>query len=287
MVHPKKPGEYVLAVACDGAAYHSAATARDRDRLRQQVLEGLGWKVHRIWSTDWWYERQRETDRLLSEVARAVESNGVVPPPKAAPVPATGPPEPERIGPAPRPAPAADVYRVACLQQINADPEFFHDPRSEPAMRRMIAEVVAAEAPLHLDVLTRRVVAAFGGSKATAKARRRVSEVMRSSRPPIAVLHGEFVWDPNVDPMQWSQVRAGPEGRDIEEVAPEELAAAASRVLRGSLSLPEDELVRETARLFRIQRVGKKVAEGIGSGIALLVRSGRAARDGSRIVHVE
>jgi very-short-patch-repair endonuclease len=61
---PEQLGRYVLGVECDGAAYHSAASARDRDRLRQSVLESMGWTIHRIWSTDWWQDPQREMERL-------------------------------------------------------------------------------------------------------------------------------------------------------------------------------------------------------------------------------
>ncbi|MDR2706255.1 MAG: DUF4011 domain-containing protein [Planctomycetaceae bacterium] len=53
LVDKESPGQYVLGIECDGATYHRSATARDRDRLRQEVLEGLGWTIHRIWSTDW------------------------------------------------------------------------------------------------------------------------------------------------------------------------------------------------------------------------------------------
>lgn len=45
--------DYVLAIECDGATYHSSKNARDRDRLRQEILERMGWKFYRIWSTDW------------------------------------------------------------------------------------------------------------------------------------------------------------------------------------------------------------------------------------------
>lgn len=48
-----RPGEFLLGFECDGVSYHSSPTARDRARLRQQVLEKLGWKIHRIWSTEW------------------------------------------------------------------------------------------------------------------------------------------------------------------------------------------------------------------------------------------
>jgi very-short-patch-repair endonuclease len=68
VVNPHAPGTFLLGVECDGATYHSAPTARDRDRLRQFVLEGLGWKIHRIWSTDWWFNREIPLSSLLSRL---------------------------------------------------------------------------------------------------------------------------------------------------------------------------------------------------------------------------
>ncbi len=66
VVDPAATGRYLLGVECDGATYHRAATARDRDKLRQLILEGLGWKLHRIWSTDWWHDADKEMARLVS-----------------------------------------------------------------------------------------------------------------------------------------------------------------------------------------------------------------------------
>lgn len=63
--HPELPGRYILAVEADGASYHSEKSARDRDRLRQEHLERLGWKFHRIWSTDWFRNPVMEIDRLV------------------------------------------------------------------------------------------------------------------------------------------------------------------------------------------------------------------------------
>src|SRR6266545_5048280 len=71
-MHPEKPGRPVLAIECDGASYHSGATARDRDRLRQAHLQRLGWHFHRIWSTDWFYNREQETERAVSAYGEAV-----------------------------------------------------------------------------------------------------------------------------------------------------------------------------------------------------------------------
>lgn len=66
--HPDWPYGFILGVECDGASYHSAKSARDRDRLRQEVLEGLGWTLHRIWSTDWFNDPRLEAERLRAVV---------------------------------------------------------------------------------------------------------------------------------------------------------------------------------------------------------------------------
>lgn len=64
IIDKKNPGRFLLGIECDGATYHSSRSARDRDRLRQQNLENLGWTIHRIWSTDWFKNERREVQRL-------------------------------------------------------------------------------------------------------------------------------------------------------------------------------------------------------------------------------
>ncbi|MEU3560279.1 DUF4011 domain-containing protein [Kitasatospora sp. NPDC006786] len=69
---PRRPGRYALGIECDGAMYHSSRVARDRDRLRESVLSGLGWKLHRIWGTDWYRNRAGAEARLKEAVEREV-----------------------------------------------------------------------------------------------------------------------------------------------------------------------------------------------------------------------
>lgn len=66
--HPDLAGAYIAGVECDGATYHSAATARDRDKVREQVLTGLGWNILRVWSTDWWFDTAGCTERLHADL---------------------------------------------------------------------------------------------------------------------------------------------------------------------------------------------------------------------------
>ena len=89
-MHPERAGEPVLAIECDGARYHSGATARDRDRLRQSQLERLGWRFHRVWSTDWFRERELELERALAAYRAAIEgAPSVLPAPVATAASAT------------------------------------------------------------------------------------------------------------------------------------------------------------------------------------------------------
>lgn len=70
--HPTLSGQYVLGIECDGASYHSARTARERDRLRQDVLEQMGWKIYRIWSTDWIKDSVTEGENLIEAIEEAL-----------------------------------------------------------------------------------------------------------------------------------------------------------------------------------------------------------------------
>lgn len=75
--HPTLSVQYVLGIECDGAVYHSARTARERDRLRQDVLEQMGWRMYRIWSTDWIKDSITEGGKLIESVEDSLKNYAV------------------------------------------------------------------------------------------------------------------------------------------------------------------------------------------------------------------
>jgi len=75
IVDPSTPGRYLLGIDCDGETYRQAATARDRDLLRTLILGRLGWRLHRVWATEWWHDPERTAQRLLEAAAAAVADN--------------------------------------------------------------------------------------------------------------------------------------------------------------------------------------------------------------------
>ena len=72
--NPKKPGAFLLGIECDGATYHSSKSARDRDRLREEILRSRGWTLHRIWSTDWFKNRNKEIDKMFNRIESMVNT---------------------------------------------------------------------------------------------------------------------------------------------------------------------------------------------------------------------
>jgi len=73
VMNPNRKGEYLLGIECDGANYHSGRSARDRDRLREDILRLRGWDLYRIWSTDWFKNRNSEIERLTAYVNQCFE----------------------------------------------------------------------------------------------------------------------------------------------------------------------------------------------------------------------
>ena len=138
VVHPDYAGSYIAGVECDGAQYHSSATARDRDKVRQAVLEDLGWIILRIWSTDWFRDPAAVTERVHDELERVLENDREARAAIAAE--AEEPPEDEASGGEPK-----DTSSV--VEFVPPGPEFARvdevgriDTGSEPAQPRLIAD---------------------------------------------------------------------------------------------------------------------------------------------------
>jgi very-short-patch-repair endonuclease len=115
VVDHREPGRYLLGVECDGATYHRSATARDRDRLRQEVLMRLGWSICRIWSTDWLRDRAGQVLRVLSALEQAQRQQ---------PAPATPPATPPAGRPAEDRSVTADPTKVGAAAPPQTTPDY-------------------------------------------------------------------------------------------------------------------------------------------------------------------
>jgi very-short-patch-repair endonuclease len=135
--HPDDPTRMILAVEADGASYRDSGSVRDRDRLRKEHLERLGWRVHRLWSTSWFTDPDTELAKLRAAYADAVRANPPAPPPMAPEEPVAAEP-PLLVGP-PLPAdpPAPDGH-------VPADTSVTRTPIALPARTATAVEAAPA-----------------------------------------------------------------------------------------------------------------------------------------------
>jgi transcription elongation GreA/GreB family factor/very-short-patch-repair endonuclease len=136
--NPVRPGEYIAAIECDGATYHSARSVRERDRIRQEILEGLGWKdrIYRIWSTDWFRDPNAQIKRLLAFVESARERAEA----KAAPQVERQPIEMLQL-PFPEETPGAETFCVKVGDWVT-----YYDPKY-PSDKKRVRIVNGASDP--------------------------------------------------------------------------------------------------------------------------------------------
>ncbi len=174
VVDPNRPGRYMLGIECDGAKYHSARSARDRDRLRQQVLEGLGWSIHRVWSTDWFRNRERELSRIEKAIRSASSGNGGTPSPggtrNAEPLQRSTLPD-QTGGNRSKPYIVAKP-RIDLLGRALHEVDLFE-------IAEWMSEVVRVESPVHLLEVVTRIRTVAGVGRAGARIVQHMEQAMR------------------------------------------------------------------------------------------------------------
>ncbi|MET0402645.1 MAG: DUF3320 domain-containing protein, partial [Cystobacter sp.] len=293
VMHPERPGEYVLGVECDGPHYRSAANARDRDRLRAEVLQGLGWRLHRVWSSDWATDRDAQVKALEAAVREAVEASRQPPPP----------PEPPALAPEPEPAPTEPSVPAASVLQDAARSIRPYVPTQLPRMkagadifavtaavrlREQIQLVIEQEAPVHEELLARRLLEAWGLQKLTPKVRQRIEEqVAQLAKRGAVIEQGEFLWAGTRGPREYADFRGEHPEREAAQLPTEEVANAAAWVLSQALSLGREDLLRATGKLFGVQRLTRAVLPVLQGGVELLVSQGRCEVEDERVVWKE
>ncbi|UZE09846.1 DUF3320 domain-containing protein [Pseudomonas sp. B21-053] len=258
---PEFPGRYVLAVECDGAAYHSSRSARDRDRLRQGVLEGLGWNFHRIWSTDWFRNPQQETIRVVAAIEAARERltkhrsasvKEVVIEPLHEILRDEAVAEVDPV--------ASPRYEKARLSAATNQAELHqHQPEY---LLQLIRIVVDVESPVHSVEVTRRLMEAFGvtrqGSRITAAVEQAIGLGVRQRH---FTRRGEFLHPVENRPVlirsraHWDSAE-----RKLEWVAPEELDQALVEIITSGFSMSRDDAISGALKLLGFGRATAKVA---------------------------
>lgn len=277
VVDPSKPGRYLMGVECDGAAYHGTPTARERDWLRQRQLEGLGWRIARVWAPDWIRRRSDVLERLQAAYDAAcrgewtepmagapdadrpepvVQTQALIEPPGKDP----GPPEPERLS----------LFSYTHAAGIPANLKVAQVGLYVPAILR-------EEAPIHLMVATRRLYGKVSENRLhIARQVLRQDAVLRSYG--YGPEQDIFAYLPGA-PILARELA----DRKLWEVPPEEIATVAEEIVRQAYSIEFVELTKAVARQYGIQHNGTKVQAAIERAVKVAITEGRLLRVGDRV----
>lgn len=283
VVDPRAPGRYLLGVECDGASYHSSASARDRDRLRQHVLETLGWKLHRIWSTDWWLSAERELEKLHASLQAALSEDATEPQESTAEEVETQEIE-ERgsglfAGLAPiQTAPATpEPPKYIPVEIRGGSPEAFYEHTATHLLRENVYSIIMQEGPVPDSVLFERVARAWGLKRTGARIVERLQRLVPSDT--IRTKDGDrtFYWPPGTKVDSWAGFRVAGEAehskRHVSDVPLEEIGALVKHLLQHAGASRREDLARTACKLLGMARTPADAEARVDAAIERLVAS--------------
>lgn len=276
------PGRYLIGIECDGASYHDARSARDRDRLRQAVLEDHGWTIHRIWSTDWFQRPKAELERVVAAIERA----------KADALSGA-----EQIEKAKRAVPVevvtierAHVTEIG-LQQVAQDngastlyqeaelrPNITSELHEAPTgiLVDLVKQTVAVEGPIHSDEIVTRIRTAWGLQRAGNRIEAHVGNAIRIAVNSGEVLRsGEFLlWPGFPITLRDRSLAMSQSLRRLEMLPPMEIDEGLKVVIGKSFGATEDEAVNAVARGLGFKATSAQLRDTIRSRITMLKGQG-------------
>jgi len=276
VLDPSQPGRFILGVECDGAAYHSGRSARDRDRLRQEVLERLGWRLYRIWSTDWFRNPDREMARLVAaiEEAQSADSPGsrkkdYGQPREQAELLFVAP----TVGDPPLKSESPSESYIECKLEVPYGNDFFS--LDQGSLAQLAATVVRCEGPIHVEEVARRVREAFGLERTGRRILQSISAALgRAQRQGAIVREGQF-WSPKEGGVEKPRSRrdAALTLRRPDRIASQEYRLAINAVLQASAAASKSELTVGVARVLGFDRTGNELDRAISDQIDAMVRA--------------
>lgn len=262
--------DYVLAIECDGATYHSSKNARDRDRLRQEILERMGWKFYRIWSTDWFKNKSVEQQRLLEAATDAVKN------PKKAEIKPT-----KNL--------LNETFEEAALEKHFEFPAYEAADINDLAtkylpydFKGMVKAILEIESPLSEELLLKRIVWFFGREKVTSVVQKDYEQQMYGHWSYGIICRNGFLYLDNGKEIRFRI--PGDIQRDIKQIAPEELAAGMFEILKQNVAVDKNGLYRSLALQCGVTRVGKAINEAMDAALYLLLQNESVKIDGDQVL---
>lgn len=262
--HPSKD-TYVLAIECDGATYHSGKTTRDRDRLRQEILERFGWKFYRIWSTDWFRNKVTEKRKLLVAVEKAIEDFE-----KEDSVESDFKVDVESSVSNFIEEKEVEKHELKELFETFEYYDIFNDSKYL-SFDNVVLKLIAKEQPVHEEQILKETVELFDREKVTSVVRDVFKERMKRHRG-MFFKSGSYYF---VNPQKEVRMRIPKDGdnpRDILYIMDEEIEHGMIVIIKNNIGITKEGLFRTINRLLGYTNVGSKIQEKFNHCLNNLLR---------------
>lgn len=275
VVDPNDDGRFMCGIECDGATYHSSRSARDRDRLRQDILESRGWNIYRIWSTDWFHRRQDQEQKLLDyltdlkngKISAPADAGGAVHSPIFEDHSETSTLDGDVDGSDARIESDSKSHPYKEYQPIST---YQGDPHEQPikVLKELVKQIVACEGPIHTDEVAKRVASCHSLDRAGARIKRVTESALRNSSD---LKNDGLFWrlaiGGDLVVRDRSQVTSA-SLKSAEFIPPQEIDLALRKIIKGGVRIQESELIQHTARMFGFLRCGPDLKKAITSVLA-------------------
>ena len=258
VIDPNEPEKYMLGILLDGLSYGRSKTTRDRELAQTGILDGLGWKIMRVWSMDWWDNSKKELARIDEELEKLSSGN------LEDFVSDEDENEPE-FTPFDEPEPQEIVsYEITKLTYNTVTPDELMTQKHSDSLRKKLRKVIETEAPINKELVIRRVMDSFDIIRSTPKLHRYIDDVVAAMTYPKTTQSEEMqiIWSDTVKPTGYAAYRpngTGDNNREVTDVPYAEAANAVLAILYDEVSLPKADLVKESAKLMNY-RMGSNVS---------------------------
>lgn len=259
--HPTQSGKFAIGIECDGAMYHSSRTARERDRLRQTVLEDMGWNIYRIWSTDWIKNQKSEEEKLVEAIEKALSGIVIEEPLESLltqiddnrmeTMELEETVEPRKMG--------DEGYGFDTYQWASLDDFWQESPKDK------IRKIIESQQPIHFEALCKILAPLWGNRKATNVIRRNVNYYLKLYLGDTVEQKDGFIALRGFDNLRVRVPETTEDVRPIEYISKDELALAMKTIVEKSFGITPDSLITETARAFGFKRTGDKISTTLRS----------------------
>jgi hypothetical protein len=266
VVDKENPDKYMLGILLDGIPYGNSKTARDRDISQISVLQGLGWKLHRVWTMDWWDNPDMEIKKILDILAAPPEPD---PDPEQETSEKTDKIEESTEGA----SPASSVseyreYKKADLPIYQSAPTDLNSSRA--TIKELMSKVISEEAPVSRRIMIRRVSEALNIPSNS----KQLNEIIGICKSQLEIKtttedEMEFLWSKDISPDKYSDFRITlNKEREITDIPREEVANAVVQVIGDQVSLSQQDLIKEGAKALGFMRLGSIITSVLEKGIS-------------------